>query len=220
MTDSSAFPDGPRTEPAELALRLVGGHGTTFAEEAGITLADEPGPLWQLLVLTQLLSARISSGIAVASARELFARGWRTPGALRASTWRQRVDALGRGGYRRYDFSTETRLDENARLLLEAWGGDLRRLHAEASDAASVMRRLRGFSGIGPTGAAIFVREVQGTWPDLAPFADALVLDGARAAGLPGEAHSLARLVPTADLPRLCAALVRVARRPSLLESL
>lgn len=71
-------------------------HGSTFASEPGIQLADEPGPLWQLLILAQLLSTRISSEIALATARELWAEGWTTPEALRRSTWNQRVAALGR----------------------------------------------------------------------------------------------------------------------------
>jgi hypothetical protein len=52
---------------------LLDRYGWTFAEEAGITLADKPGPLYQLLVLSTLLSARISADIAIAAARELFA---------------------------------------------------------------------------------------------------------------------------------------------------
>src|SRR5699024_12028770 len=81
--------------------RLLTAHGRTFAADAEITLRDKPAPLWQLLVLSLLLSARISSDIAVATARELFSAGWRTPEHLRESTWQERVDALGRGGYRR-----------------------------------------------------------------------------------------------------------------------
>jgi hypothetical protein len=36
-------------------------YGQTFAEEAGIRLSDQPSPLYQLLVLSTLVSARISS---------------------------------------------------------------------------------------------------------------------------------------------------------------
>lgn len=196
--------------------RLIALHGRTFAQAAGISLADEPEPLYQLLVLTQLLSARIGSDAAVASARELFAAGWTTPQALRASTWRRRVDALGRGGYRRYDFSTATRLDENAALLLDTWDGDLRSLRDEPVTA--IRTALQRFTGIGPTGASIFVREVQGVWPGVYPFADPLVLKGARAADLPDDVTALAALVPREDFVHLAAALVRVARRPALLE--
>src|SRR5690625_6903099 len=86
--------------------------GTSFAEEAGITMRDKPSPLWQLLVLSLLLSARIGSDIAVRSAREVNA--WRTPQRLLESTWQQRVDALGRGGYRRFDEKTATQLEQLA----------------------------------------------------------------------------------------------------------
>ena len=66
---------------------LLEEHGQTYAAEAGIALEDKPSPLFQLLVLTQLLSARISADIAVAAARELFDSGWRTPQRVLESTW-------------------------------------------------------------------------------------------------------------------------------------
>ena len=89
---------------------LLAGHGTTYAEEAGIKLADKPAPLYQLLVLATLLSARISADIAVAAARELFAAGYRSLAAMTEASWQDRVDALGRGHYRRYDERTATML--------------------------------------------------------------------------------------------------------------
>lgn len=207
------------TDQHDLARRLLERHGTTFASDAGITLRDKPSPLWQLLVLSQLLSTRISSDIAVATARELWQAGWRTPEHLRESTWQQRVDALGRGGYRRYDESTATRLDENAGLLLDRWHGDLRELRDESEgDVGRISKGLQEFIGIGPTGANIFLREVQAVWSGVRPFADDLVLEGARRAGLPDDPDKLAGLVGGDDLAGLAAALVRVARDPGLLE--
>ena len=204
----------------DIAGTLVHDHGRTLAEDAGITLRDKPSPLWRLLVLSLLLSARIGSDMAVASARELSAAGWRTPQRMRGSTWQQRVDALGRGGYRRYDERTSTQLDDAAGLVLDRWHGDLRKLHEEGgSDAARLAELLQEVKGIGPSGASIFLREVQAVWADVTPFVDDLALEGARAAGLPGDPSRLAGLVPAADLPRLVAACVRVARDPRLLES-
>jgi hypothetical protein len=49
---------------------LLAGYGQTYSDEAGIRLADKPAPLYQLHVLSTLLSARISASIAVAAARE------------------------------------------------------------------------------------------------------------------------------------------------------
>ena len=57
----------------DIAAAVLDRYGTTFARDAGIALTDEPAPLFQLLVLAQLLSARIGAGIAVATAAELFA---------------------------------------------------------------------------------------------------------------------------------------------------
>ena len=64
---------------------LLARHDRTYAQEAGIELADMPAPLFQLLVLANLLSARIGAGAAVATARELFAAGFRTPEAMRGA---------------------------------------------------------------------------------------------------------------------------------------
>jgi hypothetical protein len=84
-------------KPEMIVNELLDRGGSLYAEDAGIKLADRPGPLYQLLVLATLLSAPIPA---------------------------------------------ET--------------------------------------GIGPTGASIFLREVQDTWPAVAPYVDAKVTSGAR----------------------------------------
>ncbi|SCL36563.1 hypothetical protein GA0070616_5520 [Micromonospora nigra] len=195
-----------------VARVLLDRRGHTYAQEAGITLADRPAPLYQLLVLTTLLSTRIRAQVGVAAARELFAAGYRTPQAMEAASWQDRVDALGRGHYRRYDERTATMLGTGARLCLERWHGDLRRLHrAAGNDPASLRRLLTGFPGIGPTGADIFLREVQAVWPDLQPYADKRAVAGARRLGLPATPDRLADLVDDTEFGRLASALVRVA---------
>lgn len=191
--------------------QLLDRHGTTYAEQAGIRLDDKPSPLYRLLVLATLLSTRISADIAVAAARELTAAGYRTPQRMRAATWQQRVDALGRGHYRRYDESTATRLEDGADLLLDRYRGDLRRLRDAADGVDDLLVRLQEFPGIGPTGAAIFAREAQGVWPELAPFFDRKAMDGARRVGLPADPDRLDALVRPDERPRLAAALVRAA---------
>lgn len=109
------------------------------------------------------------------------------PAHMRASTHRQRVAALGRAGYRRYDESTATRLGRMSEHLLADYGGDLRRLRAAGhAEPAALSRLLRAFPGIGPAGAQIFLREVQGIW-SLPPVFDAKALEGARRARLPAE---------------------------------
>jgi endonuclease III len=187
---------------------LLDRYGRSYAEEAGIRLTGKPAPLYQLLVLATLLSARISGEIAVAAARELFQAGYRTPHAMREATWQDRVDALGRGHYKRYDERTATMLGDGADLLLRRWHGELRKLHEEGGDdAGRLASLLTEFPGIGPAGADIFLHEVQGTWTGIAPYLDQKVLDGARQLGLP-EAD-LAELAG-GKIVELASALIRV----------
>ncbi|MFJ7493168.1 endonuclease [Streptomyces sp. NPDC097727] len=200
---------------------LLSRYGTTYAAEAGIRLRNTPQPLYQLLVLSDLLSARIRASVAVAAARALFAHGMRSPDRMIGSTWQQRVDALGEGGYRRYDERTATQLGDGAELLLVEYGGDLRRLRKEADGNLDILRSgLRRTPGMGPAGADIFVREVQAVWPETAPFLDGKALQGAEKLGLPASPAKLARLAEQAEQAEqaddhgpavLAAALVRAA---------
>lgn len=78
-----------------------------------------------------------------------------------------------RAGYGRYDESTATRLGRRPEQLLADYGGDLRRLRpAGHAEPAALSRLLRAFPGIGPAGAQIFLRELQGIW-SLPPVFDA-----------------------------------------------
>jgi endonuclease III len=191
---------------------LLDAHGRTFADEAGIRLKDTPQPLYRLLVLSHLLSARIRGSIALATARALHEAGLRDPRRMARSPRRDRVEALGRGGYRRYDERTATQLGDAAALLNERWGGDLRRLRREADgDPPGLRRLLRQFPGIGPAGADIFLREAQEVWPELAPYLDAKALQGAERLNLPGDPERLAALAGNTGTAVLAAALVRAA---------
>ncbi|MCT2586701.1 endonuclease [Actinophytocola gossypii] len=187
--------------------------GRTYADEAGITLADKPSPLYRLLVLSVLLSARISADIAVAAARELSKAGLRTPRRMLDATWQQRVDALGRGHYVRYDESTATALGDGAELLLDNYAGDVRKWRGD-----NLRKRLRETPKLGPVGVDIFCREAQAVWPELRPHLDRKTLDGAKRIGLPGDADKLAKLVPGNDLARFSAALVRVSLNKELAQ--
>jgi len=199
---------------------LLKHEGTTYAEEAGVSLRDTPAPLFQVLVLALLLSARIQAGLAVAAARALFDAGMRDARRMADATWQQRVDALGRGGYRRYDESTATRLGDGAQLLLDRWGGDLRTLHREAGDSTAVLSEaLQEFPGIGPAGADIFLREVQGVWPGVAPYFGAKALEGADRLGLPPEPAALGRLIGRHEPAAFAAALVRAALHKQVVEA-
>jgi transposase len=73
---------------------------------------------------------------------------------MRQASWQDRVDALGRGHYRRYDERTSTMLCDAAVQLLDRWSGDLRKLRDEAGgDPKLIHKLLTEFKGIGPVGA-------------------------------------------------------------------
>ena len=200
-------------KPELIVTELLGRGGSLYAEDAGIKLADRPGPLYQLLVPATLLSAPIPAETGIAAARELFAAGYRSPKAMSEASWQDRLDALGRGHYRRYDERTATMLGDGADLLSGKWHGDLRRLRDQAGgETSAIASALTEFSGMGPTGASIFLREVQDTWPAVAPYVDAKVTSGARRVRLPYDRESLAKLLADSGQPaRLAAALVRVS---------
>ncbi|GAA1606129.1 endonuclease [Nocardia ninae] len=193
--------------------------GTGYAAEAGIHLDDKPAPLFQLLMLAELLSTRISADIAVAAARELVATGYRTPQRVADADWQELVDALGRAHYRRYDESTATRLGANAAQVLDRYDGDLRKLADEADqDPKRAAQLLQEFQGIGPTGSDIFLREIQDVWPWAAPHFDERALRGADRINLPATPAKLAALAPKDHTAALAAALVRITLDDKLAE--
>ena len=209
------------TSDQETARAVLDRYGTTYAEQAGIRLADEPAPLFQLLVLAELLSARIGAGVAVAAALELRRARLTTPRAMRDSSWHVRVAALGRAGYRRYDERTATQLGDATQLVLDRYSGDLRRVaDASGRDVGAAARLLQEVNGIGPTGASVFLREVQAVWPWVRPYLDERARKGAGRVGLPDDAAALAGLVPGDDLARFAAGLVRVSLLPARADPL
>src|SRR3954463_6106731 len=205
----------------DVATAVLDQYGCTYAQEAGIRLADQPAPLFQLLVLAQVLSARINASIAMTAAQGVKAAGWTPAARMREASRGQVIAVLGRAGYRRYDERTATQLRDMAALVLEKYGGDLRRL-ASAADAEveRAAKLLREVDGIGPTGAAVFLREVQAVWPWVRPLLDQRALEGARRVALPDDEDRLAELVPGNDLARFAAGLVRISLLPKSADPL
>jgi hypothetical protein len=191
---------------------LLARHGRTYAEELGIDLAKgTPSILFRWLCASILLSARISGEAAMSAARALADQSWTTAPKMAASTWEQRTRTLNRAGYARYDESTSRMLGDTTGMLLEKYGGDLRKLREEAArDPAAERRLLKECKGLGDVGVDIFFREAQVVWDELYPFAGRRDLDAAARLGLEKDAAALAKRVSRYDFPRLTAALVRV----------
>ena len=192
--------------------RLLDRYGQTYCDEIGIDIArNTPSPLFQWLVASILYSARISAANATQAARALRKAGLTTPEKMAAASWQDRVDVLTAHGYKRYDESTSTTLGEISDMILETYGGDLRRLRdAAGREPRREQKLLREIKGLGNVGVMIFFREAQEAWDELRPFADKKALKAAGKLGLPEDAGELAKLVPQKDFTRLVAALVRV----------
>jgi hypothetical protein len=197
----------------DLIDALIAEHGTLYSEAMGADIArDTPQELFHWLVGAILLSARISSGLAVQAGAALRKAGLHKIDGILGAERDALVRVLNRNGYARYDESTADYLRDTARWARETWGGDLRRLRDESGDAAGVRKALTGAKGLGPMGARIFAREAQLVWDVVYPELDGPALEQARRYGLPDDAVDLAELAGGRErFVRLCAALTAVA---------
>ena len=84
--------------------------------------AAEPATLFAALLTSLLFSARISHGIAIATAKLLLREGWGDVRALGESTWERRTEVLTEGGYTHYREKTATMLGELSGLVVEKYG--------------------------------------------------------------------------------------------------
>lgn len=196
---------------SDIVQALLDRHGQTFCDELGIAIErNEPAPLFQWLVASNLFSTQIGFEHGAQAAKDLFDAGLTTPRRMFDSQWKNRVRILNEAGYARMDEKYATYLRKMSGQLIERYDGDLRRLREAAGKKRDdEIARLKQFDGISKSGASIFCREVQAVWHELYPFADAKALQAARTLGLGADVWTLADLVDTEDFPRLVAALVR-----------
>ena len=204
----------PNPSKRAIVRAALGRCPKSTAERLGLDIAkNTPAPLYQWLIASLLFSARIGAAQAERAAGALFEQGWRTPQKMAATTWKMRVEVLNRSGYARYDESTARYIADSTALLLDDYGGDLRKLREAAGrDPGAERKRLKAFKGIGEVGVDIFFREAQIAWPELYPFADKKSLKTAERLGLASDADALAGLVERdRDLPRLLTALIQAS---------
>ncbi len=199
-------------DPGAIAKAVLKRYPKSHADELNLNLGENtPSVLFQWLIVALVCSARIAASQAIKAAEALFdQQGWRTPQKMAETSWQDRVDVLNQAGYARYDESTARYIGETTALLMDAYGGDLRKLREAANGDSQTLRELlKQFKGIGEVGADIFCREAQLAWQELYPFADKKALDAAAKLHLPTRAGAMAELVPRRDLPRLLSGLVR-----------
>lgn len=199
---------GDRRRVAEAVLAR---YPRSYAEQLGIRALDTPSPLFRLLVMALLMSARIRASVALNATRALFDHGWTTPRRLADATWEERTAVLNEAGYARYDERTSRMLGETCRLLLDRYHGDLRTLREQAGrDPGAERRLLTQCKGIGDVGVDIFFREVQRAWGEVYPFADARALRAAGRLHLGDGVRTLTRVARGEEFVRLVNALVQV----------
>ncbi len=210
--EGDARPECRTRTPGETVSALLDAYGRTYASEIGIPLhRDRPSAWFRLLCASILFAHRINADAAVSAARALAKAGWKTSRSMAKSDWADRVRILNRAGFARYDESTARTLGEDAALVNERYGGDLRKLRERAGrNPERELALLQEFKGIGPVGADIFAREAQLVWEELRPFADGRARRAAARLGLPTDPDRLGALVPPDQVARLMAALVRV----------
>jgi hypothetical protein len=157
---------------ADLLTRYPG----RFAAELGIDLRAGPKARQQWFLAAILYGGRISGKLAARTYRVFAARDIFTPEDILAQGWDNLVMLLDEGGYARYDFKTATKLLRVMGALKEGYQGSPERLHDLSENYPDLEKRLQGLgSGIGPTTANIFLRELRGIWakatPPLSPLA-------------------------------------------------
>ena len=202
----------------DVVTALLARHGTSFSEAAGVDVTHAtPASTWSWYLTCLLLSARISSDLAIRASHAYLRTIGRGVRATAEASWQHRVDVLNANGYARYDERTSAMLGDTAEAVLDRYGGDLRRLRHEADgDPGRIHRLLQQFKGVGRVGADIFCREVQVVWTELAPFVDDAAAAIADRLGLGRRPATVLRGVDRPDVPRFLAALVRAERSDDL----
>ncbi|MEX1034297.1 MAG: hypothetical protein WDZ30_13110 [Cellvibrionaceae bacterium] len=207
----------PRPGKKQVIQTLLDNYGQTFVEQVGIPVhKNTPAPLFQLLYISLLFSARIPADNAAEATRALIKAKLTTPEKMAEATWQERVDVITWHGYKRYDERTSTMLGEAAQLCIDKYRGDLRNLrNAAGRQVDKEQKLLTEFKGIGNVGADIFLREVQQVWEEVYPYADQRVLKAAKQLQLGSSAKELSKLVPRRQFSSLVAALLRVDLKKS-----
>ena len=131
---------------------------SSFADQLGIRRLDRPGQLFQLLVMSTLMSARIRASVAFDASRALFDAGWTTAAHMAESDWADRARTLNEAGYARYDERTSSMSATLRRAcstpLAVISGGCARRRGASHGPSASCSSSSRGSATLASTSSS------------------------------------------------------------------
>lgn len=150
------------TSVSEAALK----RSRLYSEELGIELAKNTDrELFKWFLAGILFGARISQTIAHHTYESFARHGLLDPAHILTAGWDFLVNPVMReGGYVRYDGKTSREVLANCAMLINEYGGSLRRLHDRARDSRDLEARLLAFDGVGPVTVNIFLRELRPYW--------------------------------------------------------
>jgi hypothetical protein len=200
-------------EGRRLARRLVARVGRGYAEACGFSVTSNPSSLFRLLMLCVLTGDQREYRRAVSVAEALVRQGWDSAARLAGSGYDERVAVIRSAGAGRGAQRWSATLGDLAVAVVEQYGGDLRRLRAQARRDPAAQRRLLGrLPGVTDAAVDLFFRDVQVIWPETGPFADRRSLRAAARLGLGGSVADLAALAGrrSEKLAWLAGALARV----------
>ncbi|WDZ82478.1 hypothetical protein [Micromonospora cathayae] len=191
-------------EDKKRLVRRLAGAGRGFAEQYGFRVTNNPGSLFQLLVLSVLLARPGDFRRALDATRALRDAGWDSAARMSRSLHEQRTRVLRDNGFRSDPDALADLLGDLALTVLRDYRGDLRRLRAVAHhDPARERDLLARLPGVDQPVVDLFLREVQALWREVAPVADRRALAAARRLGLGRSAGDLAGLAGSGESERL-----------------
>ncbi|WP_449462151.1 hypothetical protein PQ610_06410 [Tardisphaera miroshnichenkoae] len=164
---------------------LVRRLGKPYSELLGIELkSGNEREIFKWFLASLLFAKPIREETAISTYRALESEGLLDPDSLLAAGWANLVEALDRGGYVRYDFSTATKILEATRNLKERYGS-LSALHKASNNEDDLEQRIKGLAkGIGDVTVSIFLRDMRRTWRDVKEKPTPLLKAGMEAYGI------------------------------------
>jgi hypothetical protein len=161
------------------------------AEEAGFAVTDTAAGLFRLLCLAVLADDSVPSAAAVDATRAVVEQGWGAAPEMAKSSLSERAEALASAGYPKAQAAAGL-LGEATAAVTQKYDGDLRNLREAAhGNGDRIGALLRELPGMDDAGYAVFVREAQMFWPEVAPFVDDHAARAARRLRLPDDPQAL-----------------------------
>ncbi len=164
---------------------LVRRLGKPYSELLGIDLkSGNEREIFKWFLAALLFAKPIREESAISAYKVLESEGLVDPESLLSAGWTNLVEALDRGGYVRYDFSTATKILEAVKNLKKKYGtlSSLRELSANEND---LEKRIKGLAkGIGDVTVSIFLRDMRMAWKDVKEKPTPLLRAGMDAYGI------------------------------------